>query len=391
VKRRLFNAGAVVSLVLCLATAAVWVRSYGYSDFGLKQVPWGQASFRSSDGSVSFEWSGQRTNWSPYVHQTGRISGSNTGTGNRTRVENFYKFNFETRPQRRGGGRYVTLTLPYWLSCLLASIAPALWLGRRRGPQPAKTCLACGYDLRGVPSGPCPECGAGSALETKSPGQFSMRRRFLNVVAMISIVLFSWMLTLWVCNQWMRFSFHRTADAMDAGPQWFVTVIHLEALNHGVWLGYSDTRPLFESEGRPPTPSVSWETNILGRNVLGVQSGIKLEWRTHDEVNAGAYERFRRHGFTLVLPYYILLALAGVLPMVAAVPNAREALSKRRRRREVGNGYDLRGTPSGGGAAPGTPAPANDSGGGSGTPTKTCPECGAASASPASPATPGKA
>jgi hypothetical protein len=40
-KRRLFHAGALVSLVLCLAASTTWLRSYWYGDMLLGPLPLG--------------------------------------------------------------------------------------------------------------------------------------------------------------------------------------------------------------------------------------------------------------------------------------------------------------------------------------------------------------
>jgi hypothetical protein len=49
----------------------------------------------------------------------------------------------------------VIVLLPLWWALLFAMIR----LQRRRGRLRAGLCLKCGYDLRGRPDAPCPECG----------------------------------------------------------------------------------------------------------------------------------------------------------------------------------------------------------------------------------------
>lgn len=64
---------------------------------------------------------------------------------------------------RDGAGRYdgiVTATVPYWLATLPLAIAPtlaAVSIARRRRRSP-HACAACGYDCRASPDR-CPECG----------------------------------------------------------------------------------------------------------------------------------------------------------------------------------------------------------------------------------------
>src|SRR5436309_1373752 len=65
------------------------------------------------------------------------------------------------------------LGVPHRPVVIATALPPLLWLvwlgvtGRkawvRRRRRRLGLCLRCGYDLRGSPSGACPECGAGSA------------------------------------------------------------------------------------------------------------------------------------------------------------------------------------------------------------------------------------
>lgn len=60
-----------------------------------------------------------------------------------------------------GGLIHRLIMFPLWLPTLLLSLWPAIALTRhikRRYFSPG-ICRNCGYDLRGTPSGVCPECG----------------------------------------------------------------------------------------------------------------------------------------------------------------------------------------------------------------------------------------
>jgi hypothetical protein len=54
----------------------------------------------------------------------------------------------------------IVFSLPWWLICLVTSIAPgAWWVGyKRRKRHPPGLCPNCRYDLRATPDR-CPECG----------------------------------------------------------------------------------------------------------------------------------------------------------------------------------------------------------------------------------------
>jgi hypothetical protein len=56
---------------------------------------------------------------------------------------------------------------PAWLVASLAAVLPAVWVYRmsRRRRYPPGQCARCGYDLRGIAGGRCPECGT----ETSEP------------------------------------------------------------------------------------------------------------------------------------------------------------------------------------------------------------------------------
>jgi hypothetical protein len=64
---------------------------------------------------------------------------------------------------------YTVIAIPHWVFGALFGLMPAIrlrhWMKRRR----PDLCPACGYDLRGTPSGgqsnPCPECGAASGKQ----------------------------------------------------------------------------------------------------------------------------------------------------------------------------------------------------------------------------------
>jgi len=51
------------------------------------------------------------------------------------------------------------LKVPFWLVLLPAIVLTAFLFYRDRRSSPAGHCQHCGYDIRGIKSGICPECG----------------------------------------------------------------------------------------------------------------------------------------------------------------------------------------------------------------------------------------
>jgi hypothetical protein len=134
---RLSIAITLISLVVLVATAAIWIRSWALNGYTL-------SSASGYGGSDYFEWT--------------------TRAGNRWHVranpDGITTFQFMGRASFR---------VPYWLVMLPASIFPTRWLIRRmrtRRRLREGQCLICGYDLRGSVSDRCSECGA---LAAKRP------------------------------------------------------------------------------------------------------------------------------------------------------------------------------------------------------------------------------
>ena len=179
---RLFNFMAGVSLLLSVATVALWARSYWHLDdvrlFPNPQRFW---LLRSADGRLHLQqtwasgpfWQGFRTE---YVSgQLGSAVYSNLPF--QWRIAGF-GYGQLTVPS----GTNLTLTahvylMPHAFAAMVFAIVPALWLGARlrhrtrRARLAADLCARCGYDLR-ASSERCPQCGT----VAKSPRNTPMQR-----------------------------------------------------------------------------------------------------------------------------------------------------------------------------------------------------------------------
>jgi hypothetical protein len=169
--RRLFNLAAGVSLLVCVASVALWVRSYfaedtlsfrpdrslcilhvfqsrgsiastHTSDVDYKAAAHG---FKRSSGSADVDLYKYWGHLSPYVHVGGfAIIPSTSPSG--------------------GGG----VLVPHWFLMLVTAVLPAIaarraWRLRRARRAGMQLCPDCGYDMRATPHR-CPECGHSAAI-----------------------------------------------------------------------------------------------------------------------------------------------------------------------------------------------------------------------------------
>ena len=147
VKRRVFTIVSAVSLVLCLATAGVWIAAFARAgDCRLRggvYVGWN----RSSNGIVWVSRTTTRAERSgPRWRSYGRMG---FGYG-------WMMFD--------GGVVLESVSVSCWFLCTLTAFLPAIWLWRyRRHRRVAEDgmphCAKCDYNLTGNVSGICPECG----------------------------------------------------------------------------------------------------------------------------------------------------------------------------------------------------------------------------------------
>jgi hypothetical protein len=188
-KRRLLNAITAVSLLLCVAVCALWVRSYASDD---QHLLWKPALPASRSRSSYLEcravkgqlWAyGYRVPLDPPPPDPHRPAVWLWGTEARDSKWSFFRLGLPALTVRAGfgwdrgpihlqspadGREYIGLTwlmcVPLWSVALVLSLPPitgAVASARRRRHHrraAAGLCQRCGYDLRATP-GRCPECG----------------------------------------------------------------------------------------------------------------------------------------------------------------------------------------------------------------------------------------
>lgn len=199
--RWLFTICAAVSLILCVLTAAMWVRSFRVLDRWSGEVAgrYFQANsinghfdvvihrryrlragvgrrvdvLRAAEPFSLLQETGDRTLEDRYS-----VTRSRWPLGDTDRWERRPKFfpapSFRRwlAPSRDGWDNYVWATscrVPYWSTFVAFALGPALFVaraGRRRHSKRGGRCLQCGYDLRATPDR-CPECGTPAAGTTK--------------------------------------------------------------------------------------------------------------------------------------------------------------------------------------------------------------------------------
>src|SRR3954464_11233414 len=160
-KRRLLNLLVLLSLLLCMAVVALWVRCY----FAADGVGVGQTIMVSTGGRLCLA---VPYGAMPYAHgKLFRVIGDRERLalglllfGRQPGVQ-WEAAGFEYRDAAVTGGGLRLYALPWWVIALGFAVAPA-WRGlrtwRRRHLLRPALCPSCGYDLRATPDR-CPECG----------------------------------------------------------------------------------------------------------------------------------------------------------------------------------------------------------------------------------------
>jgi hypothetical protein len=184
-RRHLFDFVAIVSLALCVSTAALWRVSYllkweaggeridtdrfGRTKYSLEVV-------RGKISVVCLRFKADANRQTSFVKYPGTSSAN--GVGQLWPQSGFYpagmfwdssswNFRWENARAPYRGGR-VHIAAPCWFVFIVTAVPPALWLyicNRRRQQLGLGRCRVCGYDLRATPDR-CPECGAATLTTT---------------------------------------------------------------------------------------------------------------------------------------------------------------------------------------------------------------------------------
>ena len=151
--------------MLCVATCALWVRSYFCSDF--VSGPWGKGevaaeTFRGSIGVLVLETDLFLPD-GRHVTRERRPAAELGGATLTTFPTHSYWAGFAFTDTPAPFGRISFLAAPFWFLAPASLFPAAAWsifrLGRRRRERRQRgLCPVCGYDLRATLDR-CPECG----------------------------------------------------------------------------------------------------------------------------------------------------------------------------------------------------------------------------------------
>jgi predicted RNA-binding Zn-ribbon protein involved in translation (DUF1610 family) len=162
VRRRLFNILSVASLVLCVATCALWWRCYVVA-YELSYMPT-LPTYVEQDVEDVHVWRQVGLTKTDDLSVTrGRIAVSHGYADGRTDRWEFRAFKSDADlPAKRFGFGWGKdyLVAPLWAIVGFSATAPVLVVALRfrRSALRTSLCPSCGYDLRATPDR-CPECG----------------------------------------------------------------------------------------------------------------------------------------------------------------------------------------------------------------------------------------
>ena len=169
-RRKLSNITAVASLVMCFATAGLWVRSCFVSDRigrvhrtpGINEDH--HAYLQADHGVLTLIWGGDPPeNFSGIMWTYGGFDptpGARGCGGDAPEAMRIIGIGWENTRTLATGEFHSTFCISMMTIMAVAALpaAAVIALRRVRRPRGEDVCLACGYDLRATPER-CPECG----------------------------------------------------------------------------------------------------------------------------------------------------------------------------------------------------------------------------------------
>ena len=188
-RRKLFTLASILSLLLCVATVSLWIRSSLISDLfhrcGLKSegTVWEQEWLQTVRGGIEYRSDIRhgvpQDSWEQTVLK--RFAKQFSGPSHDTRSPSdeargigplpFFQWDRSVSKYYDGEQTAISLVIPLWALFLPTAVLPSLWLSKRirqcrRNKQ--GRCSTCGYNLTGNTSGVCPECGTPVRQTAKS-------------------------------------------------------------------------------------------------------------------------------------------------------------------------------------------------------------------------------
>jgi hypothetical protein len=190
--RRLFELASILSLMLCVATCGLWVRSYWVADtlryYGrVREGRLTSGSAGSDDGTLWADWGATYIpaelsaeydhkfydEWNPELIRGWSVASAEPSPdpGPVARlVHVVYRADHQaTRIDVEYAAMFASagLELPHWVLVLAFASSPIVSAVQRRRAGRMRSrglCPSCGYDLRASPKC-CPECGAVPAVK----------------------------------------------------------------------------------------------------------------------------------------------------------------------------------------------------------------------------------
>ncbi len=166
--RRMFRWLAAMSLLVFVATASLWMRSFFIADF---------VDYSFANGGVDTTVFDVGENWSWCYVGFHRLQFPAQPFGLSWRQDSSDKMSWSWgavpnqislpgmhiswgRPISPQNCWIVRISTKFWILLSFSAILPSLWLLRKRGRNAIDgvRCCDCGYDLRATPDR-CPECG----------------------------------------------------------------------------------------------------------------------------------------------------------------------------------------------------------------------------------------